>query len=274
GTVTFPSGRNISAASISVATNTATVTFTVSGTAALDTLTLGGLQVQALDGANVPGSDYIRRLFDNPGTAVIAGIDDFSTFGLVNQVVGAAKALAMDTQPGPTAMAGALFSPQPKVKVVDQFGTLRNTDTTTVVTAARLGGSGTLLGTLARTAAFGVASYTNLSHNVTGDITIQFTATNLVSVTSSPITVGPGPANRLVFTTQPGSASAGYPFGIQPVLRSQDQFGNNSTGGLPASRNVTVTLTAGTGPLSGNTSLDIGTGAANGTVTFTNLQID
>src|SRR5438034_6570750 len=54
GTVTFTSGRNISAATISVATNTATVTFTVSGTAALDTLTIVPLQVQALDGGNVP----------------------------------------------------------------------------------------------------------------------------------------------------------------------------------------------------------------------------
>src|SRR6266705_2999632 len=70
GTVTFTTGRNISAATISVTTNTATVTFTVGGTAALDILTIGGLQVQALDGANVPGGDYIRRLFVNPGTAV------------------------------------------------------------------------------------------------------------------------------------------------------------------------------------------------------------
>src|SRR2546426_957613 len=187
GTVSFTSGRNISAASISVGTDTATVTFTVSGTPSLDTLTIGGLQVQALDGANVPGGEYIRRVFGNGDTAVIAGIDyDFTTFGLVNQIAGAAKALAMHTQPSTTAMAGVLFSTQPKVKVVDQFGTLRDTDSSTVVTAARLGGSGTLQGTLTRTAALGVASYTNLSHNVTGEITIQFAATGLASVTSSP----------------------------------------------------------------------------------------
>src|SRR5438093_651818 len=275
GTVTFTSGRNISAASISVVTNTATVTFTVSGTPALDTLTIGSLQVQALDGANVPGGEYIRRVFGNGDTAVIAGIDyDFTTFGLVNQIAGAAKALVMHTQPSTTGMAGVLFSTQPKVKVVDQFGTLRDTDSSTVVTAVRLGGSGTLQGTLTRTAVFGTASYTNLSHNVTGEITIQFTATNLISVTSSPIVVGPGTANRLVFTTQPGSASAGYPFGIQPVVKSQDQFGNISAVGLLASQNVTVTLSSGTGTLSGNTSLDIGTAAGNGTVAFTNLQLD
>src|SRR5437667_518044 len=88
GTVSFTSGRNISAASILVEINTATVTFTVSGTAALDTLTIGGLQVQSLDGANLQNADYIRRLFVNPGTAVIAGIElDNTTFGLVNQIV-------------------------------------------------------------------------------------------------------------------------------------------------------------------------------------------
>src|SRR5256712_2780446 len=107
GTVSFTSGRNISAASISVGTNTATVTFTVSGTPSLDTLTIAGLQVQALNGANVPGGGYISRVFGNSGTAVIAGIDDdFTTFGLVNQIAGAAKALAMHTQPSTTAMAG------------------------------------------------------------------------------------------------------------------------------------------------------------------------
>src|SRR5262245_52926770 len=107
GTVSFTSGRNISAASIAVATNTATVTFTVSGAAALDTLTIGSLQVQALDGANIPNAEYIRRVFGNSGTAVIAGIDDdFTTFGLVNQIAGAAKGLAIQIQPPATAQAG------------------------------------------------------------------------------------------------------------------------------------------------------------------------
>src|SRR6185503_2862626 len=105
-------------------------------------------------------------------------------------------------------------------------------------------------------------------------ITIQFSATNLASVTSAPIMVNPAPADRLVFTTQPGSASAGVPFGIQPVLKTQDRFGSFSSAGLPASKLVTVTLTAGSGTLSGTKMLDIGTAAGNGTVAFTDLQID
>src|SRR5204863_10057843 len=38
----------------------------------------------------------------------------------------------------------------------------------------------------------------------------------------------PGAANRLAFTTQPGLATAGSSFGIQPVVHTWDQFGNDS----------------------------------------------
>ena len=60
----------------------------------------------------------------------------------------------------------------------------------------------------------------------------------------------------------------------QPVLRSRDQFGNNSTVGLAGSQPATVTLSAGTGPLLGTTTLDIGTTAGNGIVSFSDLRID
>jgi len=275
GTVSFTGSRDITAATISVTASTATVSFNVSGVSKLDVLTIGGLQVQALDGANLAAADYIRNVFDNPGTAVIAGIEqDFTTFGLLNQVVGAARALAIQTQPGSSSTAGAPFSPQPQLNVVDQFGNLRNLDNTTVVTAARAGGSGTLLGTLKRTAVFGVASYTNLSMNVAGTITIQFTATNLVSATSDAIVVGPAIADQLVFTSQPGSAGVGAPFGVQPVISTKDRLGNFTTFGLADHQNVTLTLTSGNGILLGTTTLDIGTSAGNGTVSFTDLEID
>jgi len=82
-----------------------------------------------------------------------------------------------------------------------------------------------------------------------------------------------GAAAKVVFTTQPGSANAGSIFSVQPVVKSQDQFGNNSSSGLPASLNVTVTLTSGTGPLQGTTVLNIGTSGGSGTVSYTDLSI-
>ena len=69
-------------------------------------------------------------------------------------------------------------------------------------------------------------------------------------------------------------ATAGSVFGTQPVVKSQDAFGNNSTLGLGASLNLTVNLTTGSGLLQGTTTPDIGTAAGNGSAVFTDLRID
>src|SRR5215472_4904346 len=107
GTVSFTGSRDITSASIAVTTSDATITLTVKGTNNLDVLTIGGLQVQILDGANLSDADYIRCLFTNPGTATIAGVDlDFTTFGLLNEVAGTGRALTMQTQPGTNSTAG------------------------------------------------------------------------------------------------------------------------------------------------------------------------
>jgi len=83
-----------------------------------------------------------------------------------------------------------------------------------------------------------------------------------------------GNVTKLGFSTQPAGATAGSVFATQPVVKTQDQFGNNSTSGLGATVNVTVSLTSGTGPLQGTTTLNIGTAGGNGTATYTNLRID
>jgi len=77
----------------------------------------------------------------------------------------------------------------------------------------------------------------------------------------------------LAFATQPGSAVAGVPFGRQPVLDTVDAFGNPTTLGLPASLPGLVTLTNGSGALTGTTAFDLGTDAGNGVVTFGDLAI-
>src|SRR5207302_5988408 len=116
--------------------------------------------------------------------------------------------------------------------------------------------------------------FINLSHSTATNITILFTSGSLASTTSTSIAVSPAAVSALAFTTQPGNATAGSVFGTQPVVNSQDAFGNNSIIGLPASLGVTVTLATGTGPLQGTTTLDIGAGAGNGTVSFNDLRTD
>src|SRR5439155_122351 len=117
-------------------------------------------------------------------------------------------------------------------------------------------------------------TFTNLSHNEATHITIQLRIATLPSVTSSPIAISPAPVSRLVFATQPGSATAGLPFGVQPALKTQDQFSNDSTLGLAATLNLTLSLSSGVGPLQGSTNLDIGANAGNGLVAFSDLRLD
>src|SRR5204863_1048302 len=231
--------------SISVGSSDLTITLSVSGTGKFDTLTISGVQMQALDGSlDYLNTGYMLNLSANPGTAVIAGVNqDLSTFGLLNTVPGTPRSLGMNIQPSPTATAGVVFDQQPDLLTYDQFGVWCYLDYATIVTASRLSGNGVLQGTTSQQAISGEATFTDLSHNVANTITLLFSAPGLTSVTSDPVVVGPAPADRLVFTTQPASASAGIPFGIQPVLRTQDRFGGFSSAGLPASKLVTVALT-------------------------------
>jgi len=204
----------------------------------------------------------------------MAGVTDGVTnFGPLTEVPGAANKLTMQTQPASSATAGAVIGGPPTVRIEDQFGNLRSTDTLTV-TASRSTGTGTLQGTVSKQAVGGVVTYTNLSYNVAETMTIQFSRLGLTSATSTNVVVSPAAANKLVFTTQPGSATAGAAFGTQPVVKTQDQFGNNSTAGLGTTLNVTVSLKAGSGPLQGTATLNIGTGGGGGTVSYTNLRID
>src|SRR6185369_5092656 len=193
-------------------------------------------------------------------------------------VAGAANRLVMQTQPSSSAVAGVAFAQQPAVGIMDQFGNLRSAangtaDNATVVTALRGAGAGILQGTMNVTAANGLANFSDLAHNVATTITIVFSNGILSTAISSPVTINPAEASTLAFAVQPGSAVAGTPFGVQPVVRSQDRFGNDSAVGLPVSLTLNLSLTSGTGPLQGNVAVDIGTSAGNGVATFTDLRL-
>ena len=84
----------------------------------------------------------------------------------------------------------------------------------------------------------------------------------------------PGPATQLIWYVQPGLATNGLPFAQQPKLITADQFGVPSSNGIPATLDVDITQTAGSGPLLGMTNVNIGTAGSNGVVQFADLQID
>src|SRR3989442_1586404 len=178
-----------------------------------------------------------------------------------------ASGLTIQTQPSTTATAGVAFTQQPVVRIEDQFGNLRSSDTTTVVTASRSAGSGALQGSTNQTALNGIVSFNNLSHNVATNISIQFSSGALSGATSSAIAVSPATATRLTIQTQPSStATAGAIFSQQPVVRVEDGFGNlrtaDNTTVVSAGRNL------GSATLQGTTNLT----ASGGLVTFANLN--
>src|SRR5206468_2136401 len=118
--------------------------------------------------------------------------------------------LTLQTQPSSSAIAGAVFAQQPVVRIEDLFGNLCSSDNSTVVTAARSAGSGTLQGTTNLTAVNGLVTFTNLSHTVATNITVTFSSGTLTSATSGTIAVSPATASRLTMLTQPSaSATAG-----------------------------------------------------------------
>src|SRR3989449_6684197 len=80
---------------------------------------------------------------------------------------------------------------------------LRSADNSTVVTAARSGGSGTLQGTLTATASSGVATFSGLNHQVATTITIAITNGAFTSTTSGNVLVSPSTANQLTIHTPP-----------------------------------------------------------------------
>jgi predicted secreted protein len=194
-----------------------------------------------------------------------------------------ASTLVFSTQPG-SATAGAVFGQQPIVKAQDNFGNNSTVGlgTSRNVTVAIASGAGALQGTatldIGTAAGNGTATFTNLRSDTAGAKTLSATAAlgspTLSVATSTTFTVSAATASTLVFSTQPGSATAGSAFGTQPVVKTQDSFGNDSTVGLGASRNVTVAIASGTGTVQGTATLDIGTAAGNGTIIYTNLRID
>ncbi|HXJ74134.1 MAG TPA: hypothetical protein VNM37_14840, partial [Candidatus Dormibacteraeota bacterium] len=154
----------------------------------------------------------------------------------------------------------------------DQYGNLRSSDNSTVVTVVRNAGSGTLQGTLSATALNGVATFANLSHNVANTINLSFGGTGLTNVTSANIMVSPAAFTQLQLlvpgeTAAPGTASGktgtpnaqfmGIGFGV--TINAVDAYWNlvntvTDTVGLTSS-DTSATLPAAAALAAGTTNL-------------------
>jgi hypothetical protein len=167
--------------------------------------------------------------------------------------------------------AGDDITPAVQVQVVDVFGNLVPTDTSTVAVqiGANPGGS-TLSGTPTVKASGGIATFSDLSFNQTGQsYTLLAADGTLGGATSNTFDITSAVADHLVFTTEPTSAVAGASISPSVVVKVLDKFGN-----VVKSDSSNVVLSIGTNPGGGTLSGMTTMAAVQGVATFTNVSID
>jgi len=108
---------------------------------------------------------------------------------------------------------------------------------------------------------------------IPGDITYSDSGAGITGVDETTnfgtLSTVAGVVTKVAFTTQPGTTTIyGSTLSTQPVVKTQDQFGNNSANGA-SGKTVILTL-SGAGTLLGTTLLDI----SSGTASFTDLEIN
>jgi cyclophilin family peptidyl-prolyl cis-trans isomerase len=173
-----------------------------------------------------------------------------------------ATQLVVTTQPPSSVSANDTFG-----LVVSAENAANQVDPTfdgTVTIALANNAGGTLGGTLTATAVNGVATFSGLSlNNVATGYTLQATASNLSSVTTSAISVTP---DVLVFGTTPTSVVAGSDFNL--TLSAED------SGVVDTSFNGPVTLVLANNPGNGTLGGTLTATAVNGVATFSNLTLN
>ncbi|MBK9690146.1 MAG: hypothetical protein IPO73_00345 [Gemmatimonadetes bacterium] len=257
------SGTNVAQAGVPV-TLAASAGGTVRGIA---TITTNGNGLAVFNGLAVSGVVGSYTL-----TATSAGLTPATTAAIA-LTPGLPSALTFVTTPSAAAANGLAFAQQPALQLRDDAGNAVSQAGVTVQATVLTGAGGILRGGVSVTSdAAGVATYAGL--NLFGDVggyTIKFDGGPggaLVPLTSGTITLGNGPAARMLLSTAPSAAiQNGVAFPQQPVLSLADSSDNPVA---QAGVQVTATLGSGTGVLAGTVTA---TTNGSGVATFTGLRI-
>lgn len=230
--------------------------------------TLSGTTTRATNAQGLAAFDNLSiNLIGSKKLTVSATGYQSATSNSFSITLGPAVRLRIQTEPSPSATAGVAFTQQPIIWVEDAGGNRVTTNNSTVVTAARLTGVGTLQGILTATSSSGIVTFSNLSHNVATTISILFNSGTLTPDTSGNILVSPAAAARLAFLQPPTNTTAGAVITPAVSVALMDAFGNNVTS---TGTSVTVALASGTGILNGTLIRSTSSGIA----TFGNLSIN
>jgi hypothetical protein len=231
---------------------------------------VGGLATFDDISINKNGNNY-KLTASSPGLTL-------ATSRFIDIAPGAVDHLEFAVQPSNSNVLAGI-TPQVEVKAVDGLGNIATgfVDDVTMALDASSTGLGALSGTLTKTAVNGVAAFSDLSIDLVGAYVLLATdagGAGAGTQISTGFDITPAASNRLVFTTQPSTATAGQ--SIPVVLTAQDAVGATLIG---FNGDVTVTITAGTGingaTLSGTTTATSANGrVVNGIATFNDLSID
>jgi len=181
-----------------------------------------------------------------------------------------ATRLGFSGQPS-AATAGVIITPAIQVSALDDAGVVVTSFNGTITIAlAANPGSATLSGTLTRGAIAGVATFSDLRLNKTGNgYALTASSGSMASATSGGFTIAAAPPQQLAFSAQPTDVVAGV--AIAPIVKVQardslDNFTPSFTG------SVTVTLSPnGAGAvLGGSTTIS----AVSGVAAFPGLHVD
>ena len=177
------------------------------------------------------------------GTTTISATSGGATGNITIAVTpGTPAKLVMATQPTGGA-SGARLSTQPVVEVRDQYDNIV-TATSTLVNVG-LVGAGTLTGSVTIPSQQGIARFTDLAvAGLTGERSLQFSATGLTTVASAPFNITPGAAATLVYVGAAPRLRSGIPTGSPLQVQLRDRDGNDVA---VAGRRVTVVATGGSG---------------------------
>src|SRR5438094_5054593 len=178
-----------------------------------------------------------------------------------------ASQVAFVQQPS-NATAGVAIAPAVTVQLRDSFGNDVAAAGVTVAISLTTG-AGTLGGTTNNaTDAAGVATFNDLSIDLSGSKKLTAASSGLSSAESSAFTISPAAASQLAFSQQPTNTTAGVAIAPAVTVQVKDPFGNNVPDG---SLTIDIALSTGSGSLNGTTTRTTDT---NGLATFNDLSID
>lgn len=245
--------------SITVAIGTNPSSGTLSGTATVSATS--GVATFSNLNINNTGTGYTL-------TAATSGLTGATSnsFNIISQTP---VKVVFYAQPSNT-ISTANINPGVTIQVLDANDHLVTDATNTITLAIGTNpGSGTLSGTVSKSASGGSATFSDLSIDKAGTgYTLVATSSGLDGATSTTFNITVGTASKLGYSSQPTSTAAGSAIS-SVVVQVQDAGGNLISA---ATNQITLAIgtNPGTGTLSGTTTL----AASGGIATFSNLSIN